>query len=90
MKAFNRTFIVAGLTAGLIMAAAGVKTAFAQDPATNKPAPQQSFRTPLVRDLDLLDQVKALTARVTALEAKNAELVKKMADLEARVAAARR
>jgi hypothetical protein len=73
----------------VVLAAIGVTMAVAQDPATNKPA-QQTFRTPLVRDIELLDQVKALTARVAALEAKNAEMAKKMADLETKLAAARR
>lgn len=90
MKAFGGATVRAGIITSIVLAAVVAGAAFAQDPATNKPAPQQTFRTPLVRDLDLLDQVRALAARVTALEAKNTELVKKVADLEAKVAAVRK
>lgn len=80
MKKTTTCVLLAALAAGL------VSFGIAQDSTTNKP-PQQAFRTPLVRDLDLLDQVKGLTARVADLEAKNADLAKKLSALEAKVAA---
>lgn len=70
----------------LLATSIGWSTAVAEEPATVKPAPQPAFRTPLVRDLELVDQVKALTTRIADLEAKNAELAKKLAAVEAKLA----
>jgi hypothetical protein len=90
MKAFDGVTIRVCIIVAVVLVAVGVTAALAQDPATNKPAAQSTFRTPLVRDLELVDQVKGLAAKVAALEAKNAEMAKKIADLESKLAAVRR
>lgn len=83
MKTLGRVAFLAVLAAGMAM------IAVAQNSATNKPAPP-AFRTPLVRDLELVDQVKSLNSRVADLEAKNADLLKRVAALEAKLASARK
>lgn len=83
MRTLSKVALLTALPAA-IAAAICISTAMAQQPATNAPP---SFRVPLVRDMELLDQVKALTARVTDLETRNADLTKKVASLEARLAA---
>lgn len=70
----------------LLATSIGWSTAVAEEPSTAKPAPQPVFRTPLVRDLEPVDQVKALTAGIADREAKNAELAKKLAAVEAKPA----
>ncbi len=83
MKTYVRT---TALAAVLLATSIGMSTSTAQEPSTNKPAPAPVFRTPLVRDLELLDQVKALSARIADLEAKNADLARKLAAVEAKLA----
>ena len=91
MKTYVKAIVLTIVTAVLLATILGIPTiAVAQEPATNQPALPQSFRTPLARDMELVDQVKALSARVADLETKNAALAKKLADLEAKLAAARK
>jgi hypothetical protein len=90
MKTYVKSTFLSALTVGLVSTAIGLSAAIAQEPATNKPAPSPYFRTPLVRDLDLVAQVNALSARVAELETKNADLAKKVASLEAKAAAVKK
>jgi hypothetical protein len=80
--------IVTGVLLATILGIPAI--AVAQEPATNQPTLPPSFRTPLIRDMELIDQVKALSARVATLETKNADLAKKLADLEAKLATAKK
>ena len=86
MKKLVKATFLTVLTAGLIATAIGPSAVMAQDPATtNTPALPPSFRTPLIRDMDLIDRVKALSVRVADLEARNTELAKRLAELEVRL-----